>query len=62
MECEACDCTRAIKLPGKRLNERLNLVNNELHEKEDATMRFTDFGRIVLNRRKQSVGLELLEK
>lgn len=62
MECEACDCTRAIKLPGKPLNERLNLVNNELHENEDATMRFTDFGRIVLNRRKQRVGLDALRK
>ena len=26
MECEACDCTRAIKLPGKPLKEILNLL------------------------------------
>jgi hypothetical protein len=62
MECEACDCTRGIKLPGKPLNETLNLVKKELPQKEIDTMRFTDFGRVVLNRKKQRVGIDALRK
>ena len=62
MECEACDCTRAIKLPGKPLSKSLNLSNNELHIKDGDTLRFTDFGRLLLNRRKQKVGIESLRK
>lgn len=62
MECEACDCTRAIKLPGKPLNQCLNLSNNELHKKDGDTARFTDFGRVLLNRRKQKEGIESLRK
>jgi hypothetical protein len=64
MECEACDCTRAIKLPGKPLNESLDLLNllsDELPEKKGDT-RFTDFGRVVLNRKKQRVGIDALRK
>jgi hypothetical protein len=62
MECEACDCTRAVKLPGKPLNESLNLANNELHEKDGENVRFTDYGRMVLNRRKQRVGIDALRE
>jgi hypothetical protein len=58
MECEACDCTRAIKLPGKPLKEILNL----LPKKETEVTKFIDFGRIVLNRRKQRVGIEALRE
>jgi hypothetical protein len=62
MECETCDCTRVIKLPGKPLKQNLNLANNELHKKDGNIMRFTDFGRVLLNRRKQIVGIESLRK
>lgn len=58
MECESCDCTRAIKLPGKMLKESLNLSLEKEHNK----IKFTDFGRIVLNRKKQRVGIESLRK
>ena len=61
MECEACDCTRAIKLPGKPLVEKLNLVKDVLHQKEIDSTRFIDFGRLVLNRRKQRQGIDALK-
>jgi len=57
MECEGCDCTRAIKLPGKSLKQSLNL-----NDKEDDTIKFTDFGRIVLNRKKQRIGIDSLRE
>ena len=61
MECEACDCTRAIKLPGEPLIDRLKLVNDEQkRETESADRRFTDYGRVVLNRRKQREGINAL--
>ena len=59
MECEACDCTRAIKLPGKPLIDRLNLVKDVQKRDSDDT-RFTDFGRVILNRRKQRQGIDAL--
>lgn len=59
MECEACDCTRAIKLPGKPLMDRLNLVK-DVQKRESDDTRFTDFGRVVLNRRKQREGIDAL--
>jgi hypothetical protein len=59
MECEACDCTRAIKLPGKPLTDRLNLVKDVRKGESDDT-RFTDYGRVVLNRRKQRQGIDAL--
>jgi hypothetical protein len=62
MECEACDCTRAIKLPGKPLIEKLNLMKDVLHEKETDDTRFIDFGRLVLNRKKQRQGILALRK
>ena len=61
MECEACDCTRAIKLPGKPLIEKLNLVEDVLHERKIDSTKFLDIGRIVLNRRKQRQGIDALK-
>lgn len=58
MECEACDCTRGIKLPGKPLKQILDL----LPQKETKAKDFIDFGRIVLNRKKQRVGIEALRE
>lgn len=59
MECEACDRTRAIKLPGKPLIDRLNLVKDVRKGESDDT-RFTDYGRVVLDRRKQRQGIDAL--
>lgn len=61
MECEACDCTRAIKLPGKPLIEKLNLVKDVLEVRKIDSTRFLDIGRIVLNRRKQRQGIDALK-
>lgn len=61
MECEACDCTRAIRLPGKPLIEKLNLVKDVLQETKIDSTRFLDIGRIVLNRRKQRQGIDALK-
>lgn len=61
MECEACDCTRAIRLPGKPLIEKLNLVKDVLEERKIDSTRFLDIGRIVLNRRKQRQGIDALK-
>jgi hypothetical protein len=61
MECEACDCTRAIKLPGKPLIEKLNLMKDVLQERKIDSTRFLDIGRIVLNRRKQRQGIDALK-
>jgi len=61
MECEGCDCTRAIKLPGKPLIEKLNLVKDVLQERKIDSTRFLDIGRIVLNRRKQRQGIDALK-
>ena len=49
MECEACDCTRSIKLPGKPLMEESGIGKNTGSERND----FVDIGRIKLNRKKQ---------
>ena len=59
MECEACDCTRAIKLPGKPLIDRLNLVK-DVQKRDSDNTRFTDFGRVILNRRNQRQGIDVL--
>ncbi len=48
MECEFCDCTRSIKLPGKQLMNELNTQEGSNRDHE-----FTDIGRIKLNRKKQ---------
>lgn len=49
MECEACDCTRAIKLPGKSLMGKLN-INKGMWSKELDDVSLVDMGRIPLNR------------
>jgi hypothetical protein len=64
MECEFCDCTRNIKLPGKSLSNELNI--NKIKEEQqlegdtdnnDDDNDFLDIGRIQLNRKKQKEGL-----
>ncbi len=52
MECEFCDCTRNVKLPGKSLVEELGIDTEE--PEKDA---FVDIGRINLNRKKQGMGI-----
>ena len=67
MECEFCDCTRNIKLPGKSLVSELNIkkrkdVSVEGNNKEEGDNNdFIDAGRIRLNRKKQKEGLESLK-
>lgn len=60
MECEFCDCTRAIKLPGRSLLDELHINRQEEGEDEDELI-FVDIGRIKLNRRKQREGMEELK-
>ena len=60
MECEACDCTRAIKLPGKSLVDTLGIQKEELSCVSNSNKSFVDMGRIRLNRRKQREGIEAL--
>jgi hypothetical protein len=62
MECEACDCTRAIKLPGIPLVKKLNLEDDEVNKKEISRTEFTDFGRVELKRQKQRQGTDSLKK
>lgn len=62
MECEACDCTRAIKLPGMPLVKKLNLGNNDIERKEKERTEFIDYGRIELKRQKQRQGIDALKK
>ena len=45
MECEFCDCTRNVKLPGKSLVGELGM-DTETKPEKDA---FVDIGRIKLN-------------
>jgi hypothetical protein len=53
MECEFCDCTRNIKLPGKPLISRLEINNDE-----SVKSNFIDIGRLNLNRKKQKEGIQ----
>lgn len=62
MECEACDCTRAIKLPGIPLVEKLNLEDDEVSKKESSRTEFINFGRVELKRQKQRQGIDSLKK
>ena len=62
MECEACDCTRAIKLPGMPLVKKLNLENDELDKNEFSRTEFIDYGRVELKRQKQRQGIDALKK
>jgi hypothetical protein len=52
MECEFCDCTRNIRLPGKSVAEELQIDNKWISNK------FVDIGRMRLNRKKQKEGIE----
>lgn len=52
MECEFCDCTRNIRLPGKSVVNELQ-IDNEWKSDE-----FVDIGRLRLNRKKQKEGIE----
>ena len=56
MECEFCDCTRNIRLPGKALIKELGL-DKEIEFEKDT---FVDIGRINLNRKKQKKGIQEL--
>jgi hypothetical protein len=61
MECEFCDCTRNIKLPGKSLAYELQIDKEQVNEEEDLIdNNFRDIGRLKLNRKKQKEGLEEL--
>jgi hypothetical protein len=59
MECEFCDCTRAIKLPGKPLLDELHIKTREEEDNNDNERidNFIDIGRMKLNRKKQKEGL-----
>jgi hypothetical protein len=57
MECEFCDCTRNIKLPGKPLIYEFNT----LMKSEPYHDNFIDIGRIKLNRKKQKEGVYALK-
>jgi hypothetical protein len=57
MECEFCDCTRSIKLPGKSMSDELNIPKEEL---VNGNGEFVDIGRLKLNRKKQQEGIESL--
>jgi hypothetical protein len=70
MECEFCDCTRNIKLPGKSLVNDLNinkrkgggeLVESSDNNGEDINIDFLDIGRIHLGRKKQKESIEGLK-
>jgi hypothetical protein len=62
MECEACDCTRAIKLPGMPLVKKLNLENDDIDKNEISRTEFIDYGRVELKRQKQRQGIDALKK
>lgn len=57
MECESCDCTRNIRLPGKPITDELH-IDKEKEGNSDEGIRFTDIGRLKLNRMKQKEGIE----
>ena len=59
MECESCDCTRSIKLPGKSLPDELDIPKEDL---DNSDGEFLDIGRLKLNRGKQQEGIESLER
>lgn len=57
MECEFCDCTRNIRLPGKSLANEWT-ISREKEERSDEDNNFIDLGRLRLNREKQKEGIE----
>lgn len=56
MECEFCDCTRNIRLPGKSVADELQ-IDDKRRSNE-----FVDVGRLRLNRKRQKEGIESLRK
>ena len=58
MECEFCDCTRSMKLPGKPLMDELGIDSKE---EGYENCNYLDVGRIKLNRKKQKEGLVSLK-
>ncbi len=60
MECEFCDCTRSIKLPGKPLADQL-VIAPKKEGYENCNNDFMDIGRIKLNRNKQKEGIVALK-
>jgi hypothetical protein len=58
MECEFCDCTRNIRLPGKSLAYELQIDKEKVNEEDLLHNNFRDIGRFKLNRKKQKEGLE----
>jgi hypothetical protein len=52
MECEFCDCTRNIRLPGKSVTNEWRIDN------EGKSYEFADIGRLRLNRKRQKEGIE----
>ena len=57
MECEFCDCTRNIKMPGKPLIDEFNTLMKSQPYHDN----FIDIGRIKLNRKKQKEGVYALK-
>lgn len=56
MECEACDCTRTVRLPGTPLGDRLGISPAELDGE------YVDAGRLPLNRKRQKTGTDGLRE
>ena len=61
MECEFCDCTRNIKLPGKPLMDELSTLLTSQPYRDIRSTNFIDVGRIKLNRKKQKEGVYALK-
>ena len=52
MECEFCDCTRNIQLPGKSLMDELSTLMTSQPYRDIRSTNFIDVDRIKLNRKK----------
>jgi hypothetical protein len=61
MECEFCDCTRNIKLPGKPLMDELSTLLTSQPYRDIRSTNFIDVGRIKLNKKKQKEGVYALK-
>ena len=57
MECEFCDCTRSMKLPGKRLLNEQSITQEE----GSRNVEFTDISRLMLNRKKRKEEINALK-
>jgi hypothetical protein len=61
MECDFCDCTRNIKLPGKPLMDELSASMTRQPYYDNRSTNFIDIGRIRFNRKKQKEGVNTLK-